>query len=405
MNYKALFLLLAVGSALHAGDWRQFRGPHGNGVSDETGLPTALNATNNIAWRQDLPGEGLSSPIIVGDRIFVTCSSGMKQQRLHVICFSAATGAKIWERQLWATGRTMCHKKTAVAAPSPASDGQNVVAIFSSNDIACFDLDGNLHWFRGLGRDYPNASNSLGMSSSLLIAAGVVVAQVESDSDAFTVGLDLRSGLNRWKLERYKSANWTSPVKFKRGDQELVALQSSKGVVAVEPATGNLVWNYTNNASSTPSSTLNGNTLLVPSQGLTALDLATDQPTPKQLWRSNQLKPGTPSPTVIGGRIYSMNDSGVLSCGDAATGERLWQLRLKGPFSASPVVAGHVIYCVSEKGVVQVIDPSKPEGEVISELELGETVLSTPAIANGAIYFRSDNRLWKVANSPTTPGT
>ena len=405
MKTRYFALLLVACSALHAGDWRQFRGPHGNGVSDEIGVPTALTITNHLAWRTDLPGEGLSSPIIVGDRVFVTGSSGPKQQQLHVICFSAADGKKIWERRLWATGRTMCHKKTAVAAPTPASDGKHIVAIFSSNDIACFDLDGNLIWFRGLGRDYPNASNSLGMSSSLVIAAGIVVAQVESESEAFTAGLDLSRGVQRWRIDRPRAEHWPSPGTVHVGNTELVALQSKQGVSTVAPATGKIVWNYTNSAASTPSSTVSGDKLYVPSQGLTALDLNSDDKTPKQLWRSNQLKPGTPSPTVLDGRIFSLNDGGVLSCGDTATGERLWQLRLKGPFSASPVAAGKVIYCVSEKGVVQVIDPSKPEGEVISELELGETVLSTPAIANGAIYFRSDNRLWKVANSPTAPGT
>jgi len=400
MNLKSLALLLVAGTTLQGADWRQFRGPQGNGVSTETKVPTLLGASNVLAWKCDLPGEGLSSPIIVGDRVFVTCSSGLKEQQLHVICFSAKDGTKLWERRLWATGRTMCHEKTAVAAPTPASDGKHIVAIFSSNDIACFDLDGNLLWFRGLGRDYPNASNSLGMSSSLVITEGVVVAQVENDSESFTAGLNVQSGLNLWKLDRPHSANWTSPVILKSKGKELVALQSSKGVLAVEPTTGKTVWNYTNSASSVPSSTLSGNTFYVPSQGLTALDLSEGAESPKQLWRSNQLKPGTPSPTVVGEKLFSLNDGGVLSCGNAATGDRLWQLRLKGPFSASPVVAGNFVYCVSEKGLVQVVDPAKPEGEVVSELELGETILSTPSIANGAIYFRSDRRLWKISSTP-----
>ena len=401
---KPLFLLLlATCSTLHGGDWRQFRGPHGNGVSDESNVPRVLNSSDSVAWRVDLPGEGLSSPIVVGNRIFVTCSSGPKQQRLHVICFDAQDGQKLWERQLWATGRTMCHEKTAVAASTPASDGEHIVAIFSSNDIACFDLDGNLIWFRGLGRDYPNASNSLGMSSSLVIANGVVVAQVESESDAFILGLDLPSGRNHWRIERPRGMNWTSPLVLKSGQKELVVLQSSKGVALVSPENGSIVWNYTNSASSTPSSTLSGNTLFIPSQGLTALDFSAGPESSRQLWQSSQLKPGTPSPTVVGARIFSLNDGGVLTCGDATTGQRLWQLRLKGPFSASPVVAADLVYCVSEKGIVQVVDPSKPEGEVVSQLELAETILSTPSIANGAIYFRSDARLWKIGSAPSLP--
>lgn len=399
MKLEALTFLLLTAASVCGADWPQFRGPNGNGVSAESDVPTALALTNAGSWKVNLPGEGLSSPIIIGNRVLVTCSSGLNQQRLHVICFNAVDGAKLWERRFWATGRTMCHEKTAVAAPTPASDGKHVVAIFSSNDIVCLDLDGNLIWFRGLGRDYPNASNSLGMSSSLVIAGGVVVAQVESQSEAFTAGLDLKDGVNRWKLERARGPNWTSPVVVKTGASEFVALQSSKGIVAVEPGAGRIMWHYTNSASSVPSSTPDGSTLLVPSQGLTALDLGVAGEPPKPRWRSNQLRPGTPSPSVIGGRIFALNDGGVLTCGSAATGERLWQLRLKGPFSASPVAAGDFLYCANEKGLVQVVDTTKPEGAVVHELELGEPIIGTPSIANGAIYFRSDGHLWKVGKS------
>ncbi len=387
-------------AALHAADWPQFRGPNCNGVADETGVPTVLDAGRDLAWKIDLPGRGLSSPIVVGDRVSVTCSSGPKQQRLHVICFKASDGSRLWERQFWATGRTMCQPKTCVAAPSPASDGERIVAIFSSNDIVCLDLDGNLLWLRGLGRDYPNASNSVGMSSSLVVADGVVVAQVESESEAFAAGLDAQTGVNRWKLERPRKANWTSPVLLNDGGRKLVALQSSTGVTAVEPATGKTVWEYANGGSSIPSLATRDGVVFVPFHGLIALQPGSGGEKPKQLWQSSQLRAGTPSPLVLGTKLFVLNDAGILSCGETATGQRLWQLRLKGPFSATPVAVGHFLYCVSEKGVAQVVDISKPEGEVVSELDLGETILSTPAISRGAIYFRSDARLWKLGKSP-----
>src|SRR5262249_10365308 len=182
-----------------------------------------------------------SSPIIIGDRIFVTCSGGLKQQKLHVLCFNAADGTKRWERQFWATGRTMCHEKTSVAAPTPASDGRHLVALFSSGDVVCLDLEGNLRWARGLGRDSPNASHSLGMSSSLVIADGVALAQMENESESFSAGLDLRTGVNRWKIDRPTHSNWTSPFLLKEGNQERFVIQSSKGLIAVEPATGQVV--------------------------------------------------------------------------------------------------------------------------------------------------------------------
>ena len=399
MNLRLLITLSALTTAVSAADWPQFRGPHCSGSSSETTLPRQLDLNRDLAWKTDLPGRGLSSPIVVGDRVFITCSSGPKQQRLHVVCFSAADGRKLWHRQFWATGRTMCQPKTCVAAPSPASDGTHVVAIFSSNDIVCLDRDGNLLWFRGLGRDYPNASNSVGMSSSLLIAGGVVITQVESESEGFTAGLELDSGVNRWKLSRPRKANWTSPISFTSAGRELVGLQSPKGLAAVDPSTGSVIWDYPDATSSIPSSTPGPGLILLPAHGLTAVQTGPDGASARQVWRSSQLHPGTSSPVIVGDKILVLNDAGVLSCGWATNGTRQWQLRLKGPFSASPVGAGSVVYCVSEKGLVQVVDTSMAEGQVVSELDLGDTILSTPAISGGAIYFRSDSRLWKIGKS------
>jgi outer membrane protein assembly factor BamB len=393
-------LLLLAGGPAQAGDWPQFRGPLGNGVSEEALVPTTLDTNKDLAWKADLPGRGLSSPIIIGDHVFVTCSSGPKQQRLHVICFKESDGSKLWERQFWATGHTTCQEKNCVAAPTPASDGKRIVAIFSSNDAVCLDLDGNLIWLRGLGRDYPNANNSLGMSSSLLIVGDVVVAQVEAESEGYTAALDLETGVNRWKIERPRKANWTSPILLQSGGQELVVLLSARGVAAVEPATGKVVWEYSDGGSSIPSCAASGGVLFVPTKrGLTALQPGSAGERPKQLWQASRLRADTASPVVVGEKVFVLNDGGILTCGAAATGERLWQLRLKGPFSATPVAVGHFLYCVSESGLAQVVDTSKPEGEVVSELELGETILSTPSISHGSIYFRSDARLWKIGKS------
>ena len=406
---RALILLLvslgwagSLASIGTAGDWRQFRGPQGAGVAAENNLPIAWQERTAIAWNVPLPGRGLSSPIIVGDRVYVTCSTGAQQERLLVLCFSAADGSVQWKRQFWATGRTICHEKISVAAPTPTSDGERIFALFSSNDLVCLDLDGNLIWFRGLMLDYPNASNSLGMSSSPVVAGGVLILQVETDTDAFVAGVDARTGTNLWKIERRKRANWTSPLVLRTEDgKELVTAQSSGGVTALDPLTGQAVWNYSQGSSTIPSSALSGNTLYVPSFGITALRVGSDSRPPEQLWRSAQLNPGTASPLALRDKILTLNDAGVLTCADAATGTRRWQIRLKGPFSASPVSAGDQIYLVNEKGLVQVVDSSQPEGQITAELDLGETLIGPPSIANGAIYFRSDSRLFKLGRPST----
>ena len=390
------FAALANGAA--AGDWTGFRGPLGNGVSDEVGLPVALNAKKHISWRIDLPGRGLSSPLVVGNRVFVTASAGTRQDQLQIICINAADGSVIWQRQFWAMGSTMCHNKTSIAAPTPVTDGRLLFAIFSSNDLFCLDLDGNLQWLRGMTLDYPNARNSLGMASSLVLAGGVLVAQVENDSESFTAGLDKQTGVNLWRADRPKSANWTTATVQKIGSgAEMLLLQSGDGIHAVNPKNGEVVWHYADGASTIPSSALAGGVLYVPSHGLTALELADDGRSFKQKWRSSRLRPGTASPLVHRDRVYSLNNAGVLTCGDTDSGKRLWQLRLDGPFGGSPVVADNHLYVFNEEGRVQVVDLSAPEGRIVGEMDLGEMIQCSPAVSNGALYVRSNGRIWKIA--------
>ena len=195
---KALILSILLLPFSLFGSWLSFRGDAGNGSIPDKLSPN-VGTTGKTSWRIDLPGRGLSSPIVVGNLVFVTASSGPKEETLHIMAFEIKKGKKAWERKFKATGRTVCHEKTCVAAPTMASDGKLVVAQFSSNDVFCLDLKGNLKWLRGLTYDYPNAANGLGMSSSPVIAGEVVIAQVENDAESFTAGLSLANGSTLWK--------------------------------------------------------------------------------------------------------------------------------------------------------------------------------------------------------------
>jgi len=389
MTMKTILMCVSMclAASFAKADWMQFRGPNATAVSTEAKVPAEVL---KIAWTADLPGRGLSAPIVVGDKVFVTCSSGPGQETLHVFCFNTADGSKRWERAMRATGRTMSHTKTCVAANTPCSDGERVFALFSSNDLFAFDLEGNLLWLRGLTFDYPNASNSLGMSQSPVVIDGTLVVQSENDSESFAAGLDVATGRNKWKLERPKAANWSSATLWKGA----VALQSSKGILGVEPATGKTIWSYEDGASTIPSSVVHGDLLYAVSKGITAL--SPEKGTVTQLWRNEKLNPGTPSPLVLGEHLYVVNGAGVLIKASAKNGDESWKLRLKGPFSGSPVAAGKRIHIVNERGIFQTIDPEASEGKVTQEIELNESVLTTPAISNGAIYVRSDAKLWKL---------
>src|SRR5262249_3499773 len=134
-----LVLTFSVPPFARAADWLQFRGPGGGGVSEEKDLPIRWTKSDNVRWKAALPGRGLSSPVIAGGRVYLTACSGYLQRRLHVLCFEAATGKKLWERQFWATGNSTCHPKTNMAAPTPVTDGERVYALFGTCDLACLD--------------------------------------------------------------------------------------------------------------------------------------------------------------------------------------------------------------------------------------------------------------------------
>ena len=378
-------------------DWRQFRGNDVNGVAEKQAAPKSLS---EVAWKTELPGRGLSGPIVVGEQIIVTSSSGVDQNRLHIQSFDSKTGEEEWHRQFWATGRTMCHNKMCVATPTPASDGERIFAFYSSNDVICLDLAGNLLWYRGLTFDYPNASNSLGMASSPVVVEDTLVVQVESDAEAFAVGLDTLNGLERWKIERPRRANWSSPVVLAGSADQTAAvlLQSSKGVQAVEPKTGKELWNYTEGASTIPSSAVSGQVVYVPSHGITALRPNPESESPEIVWQAGNLSPGTASPYTSDGKVFVVNSSGALTCADAKDGKRLWQLRLKGSFSGSPVGVGGRIYFFNEAGVAQAVEPGDKSGKIVEEHDLKETILCTPAVSDGAIFVRSDKYLYKIGS-------
>jgi len=397
---RLALLAFAFSPLCFARDWPQFRGPESTGTTDDAQLPAKLK----INWSAPLPGRGLASPIVVAGKVFVAASSGPKQDRLHLICFRAGDGAKVWERQLRATGRTMSHPKTSVAACTPCSDGARVFALWSSNDLAAFDLDGNLLWLRGLTADYPNASNSLGMASSPIVIGETVVTMIENDSESYSLGVDAKTGRNLWKLERPKSANWTSPVPW-RADAKgapIALLQSSKGLLAVDPASGSQLWEYAEGASTMSSSVVAQGVIFAPSNGVTALAPQPSNAAPKQLWRAKAINPSTISPLVLGDRLISINGAGVITTADAKSGANGWKLRLTGPFSSSPVGAGNRLLAVNEKGLVQIVDVAAPEGAVLGQLQLPlkkepeELILCTPALSGPHVFLRTDSTLWRL---------
>jgi outer membrane protein assembly factor BamB len=398
LSFVRLFLtaLLGVGLAgqrSDAGDWPRFRGPNGSGVADDKGLPVKFSKDENVRWKTELPGRGLSNPVIAGGRVYVTASSGYRNRRLHVLCLDEATGKKLWERQFLSTGNTNCHPKSCMAAPSPVTDGKVVYALFATGDIAAVARDGTLVWYRSLEIDYPGIANQVGMAASPLLHDGTLIVPMDNAGDSFLAGLDATTGKNRWKVERIRDVNWTSPVLHTQGGKTAVVFQTEREVTAYDPATGKVRWTHqTEKGSTIPSPVTGGDLVFAPGTPLVALKPGADGTTPEVMWTSNKLGSSYASPLLLGDRLYALTRTGV-SCVRARSGEMLWQQRIKGPFSASPVVADGKMYIATEDGFVTVLKlGDRPE--VLSVNEMDDVLLATPAIANGCLYLRSDKYLY-----------
>jgi outer membrane protein assembly factor BamB len=386
-------ILLGLATATPAGDWSQFRGAGAGGVSEEKGLPTQWSTSEGQRWKVDLPGRGVSSPIVAGGRVYLTASSGIDGKRLHVLCFDVATGKKHWERQFWGTGNTACHPKTCMAAPTPVTDGERIYPLFATGDLACLDKDGNLIWYRSLVGDYPAITNQVGMAASPVLWKDVLIVPMDNVGDSFLAGLDKFTGGNRWKTERDRDINWVTPLVLDNGGQAEVVFPCDKQIVAYDPETGKQRWVYKGkDLASIPSPVIAKDVLLVPGKEVLALQVAPPKGEPVVAWKTNKLASGYVTPIYYEGKVYTVAGKQVI-CADPANGKVLWQERIDGDISASHVLGDGKLYVVNEAGTTFVIQlGDKPQ--TVATNQLNETILATPAVGDGALFLRSDQHLY-----------
>ncbi len=398
-----ILTLCAAGCVcLFAGaEWKQFRGGGQSSVAADVELPTKWtgDAAGNVAWKSKLPGRGPSGPILVDGAVIVTCSGGVKQDRLYVISFDEKTGKENWRREFWATGRTSSHPTSANAAPTPASDGKRIFAFFSSSDLICLDLQGNLLWYRGLAIDYPKAGNDVGMASSPLVVGDTVIVQSESQGDSFVEAVNAATGETRWHKTRDQRANWSSPTLVPASGKrpDLVLLQSpDSGLNLVKPDTGEVMWSYKIKTGGIPSAAVRGDWIFVSANGLTAFQFGEDSTSPELKWDESAMQPGTASPIVHEDSVYVVK-GGVLSAAEAATGKRKWKVRVGGTYWSTPVVADGKMYMAGYDGSVRVVDLSGAKAKVAAENEMNGKFQGSPAVGADAMYLRSDGYLWKIS--------
>lgn len=401
------FLLLACcvffTSALAAEDgWWQFRGDNGQSATNSK-TPENFGGDEklNIAWRQPTAGRGVGSPLVVNGLVIVTGSGGQDERDIYVEAFDAETGDLAWRRTAEALGRPYTHPTSANAAPTPVSDGERVFALYSSCDLLCYDLDGNLQWYRALAVDYPKAGNDVSMSSSPVVIDGVVLVQLENQGDSFVTGLDAVTGESLWRADRPRRANWASPLAIKLPDgRSAFVLQNAQSLQLVEPKTGETMSTFELPGSTVSSPVYSAPRLLIPASGLTVIDLSSTAP--EVVYENQKLGTRSASHVVVGQRVYACRGS-VLVAGEITEGEVLWQQRLPNIESvwATPVATATGIYVFDQTGNVVLVrdelDTDDPSATVVSTTTVEGPVLASPAVSGDALFVRSENAIYKIA--------
>ena len=379
-----------------AADWPQFKGPNASGVSTEKNLPIEWSKDKGIKWKAPLPARGVSSPVVAANKVYLTCSSGSRDDRLHVLCFDALTGKQLWHRQLQGTGGTACHPKTCMAANTPVADETGVYTLFATGDLAAFDADGTLRWYRSLVGDYPTITNQVGMASSPILVKDRLIVPMDNAGESFLAAVDTKYGKNVWKVERPRDINWVTPlVRDVLGKTE-VLFAGPSGLSAYDATNGEKRWTYKGGSGSIPTAALDGDSLYLPVAGVSKVKLNDSGVVGEPDWKTASLQMGMSSPLVYGGRVYTLNGQGFVSCADAKSGKQLYKERVKGAFSASPIAGDGKIYCLNETGVCTVLKADSNEFEILATNDLGDETLATPAIANGVIFIRTNKMLYAI---------
>jgi outer membrane protein assembly factor BamB len=284
-----------------------------------------------------------------------------------------------------------------MAGPTPVTDGKHVWCLFATNDLVCLTATGDVVWYRSLSGDYPLMTNHVGRAASPILFEDLLIVPMENQGASFLIGIDAKTGLNRWKVERPLENNWSTPVIAQRNGRTEFIVQGMQLLTGFDPRSGKKLWEVEDDGLFTiPSPVVAGDLVLATSRGMIAVK-PSENGTAPVAWKTLKLGSGTPSPVVVDGRVYTLKGD-VLVCGDVADGKVLWDVRLKGPFSASPVFADGKLFLVNEEGLTTVVRPGA-EAKVLGSNDLKDTILATPSIANDSIYLRSDKFLYRIMHN------
>ncbi|MBI3407448.1 MAG: PQQ-binding-like beta-propeller repeat protein [Planctomycetes bacterium] len=376
--------------------WPRFRGPSGQGDAGATALPLTWDKDGrNIVWRTKIPGVGNSSPIIWDEHIFLT-SSDAKGAARHLQCFHRADGRMLWTRQAPVSPpEPGVRDKNGYASATPVTDGERVICFLGSCGILCYDFKGKLLWHY----DALKVKTTHGTGSSpVLYKDLVILAQDQNQANSIFLALDKRTGKKVWEAMRPRAMTWTTPVVVRVGERDEMVIAGGETVRGYDPATGKELWSLHGPTQEVIPAIVTGKDLLYSVSGRNGPTLALrpggsgDVTETHLVWRAVRGGPHVPTPALVGGRLYSANDNGIVTCFDAVTGKLIYQERISDHFSASPIAAGDFMYFPAESGLTYVLRAGSSL-DIVARNDLGSPLLASPAVVEGRLVFRTADDL------------
>lgn len=416
-RFRGLLTTLAFVCATHAaeGDWPYWRGPAANGMA-RGDAPVSWSDTTHIAWRAAVPGWGLSSPVVWGNRIFLTTAvpagsapeaSGraLVEHKFVVLAFDRKSGKPLWEKvaRVATPHEGHHHQYGSFASNSPVTDGKHVYAFFGSRGLYCYTLAGELVW----QKDFGPLRMRLGFGEGAWTAldGGKLVVVLDHEGDSFLIALDARTGRELWRTPREGSTNWSGPLITSHNGRKQVIVSATRAVCGYDLETGKEIWRAKGLGANTIPAPVAADGMVFVMSGyrnpnLMAIRLGREGDltgTDAIVWQNQRGNSYTASPVLHDGKLYVVTDNGMLSCFDAKTGQPYYHLqRLPKPYSfkASPVGANGKLYLASENEDVIVVRMGE-KFEVLATNTLKDQIfIATPAILEGEIYLRGQNTLF-----------
>lgn len=445
---SVLFVWLLTASVAGADNWPSFRGPQASGVGSGP-APTTWDGEKsvNVAWKTAIPGLAHSSPVVWGDRIFVTSAVSPEDTSLRVglygdvdsveskaphtwkvFAVDKKSGKILWEREASAgIPKIKRHMKSTHADSTPTTDGKHVVALFGSEGLFCYDLDGKLKWKKDLGLLdagwFYDPSYQWEFGSSPVLYKNLVIVQVDIQKGSFVAAFDVETGREVWRTERDEIPSWATPSVFETDKGPVLVANATKAIRGYDPATGKELWSLKPNSEIVTPTPIMAHGLIYVTAGYRPVtpiyairpggtgDLSLPEGKDSSdhiAWSKSRGGPYMPTPIVYGDHLYTCANNGLITVYDAKTGQEVYKERVAGTrtvaFSASPVAADGKLYFPSEDGDVFVVKAG-PKFELLATNPMGEVLMATPAVSDGLLIVRGRSHLFGIRQAPAAAET